>query len=495
MKKVGLICALILMQAFGAYAADDAVKRGMQLYKKNHYEDAANLLYSHLSSAGSQGQGQTYLSLGLIYFANAKLYRELYDASTAVQIDYLTKLYAADSKSESRFVKFYLGRALMEAGELVEAAAFFKKFIGEEKDQPPYKVLAKVNMGTIFFLQGTPDKAQNLWDNLNASDPGVLTALAAAYSRAGLKEKNPSGLCQQALDRLNQTAKPPPIGTISNIIEVYAGQGDIAKGVELLKHTDIKVFFEEETLVKNKVIRFYDPALLRNLSMLYEKASLLYLKKAADVIDDKLKDLARYYLSLGYGHFGSPDESMKIIASLISSARLPVQFQNKARVTQAVNNYLLGREKIAIDQFDSLLQSKAEPELVADILLACTQHRIEFPQAVINATALAQKSEDRRHQRVNFALGRYYLEKKDYLRATSYMEAGRDKSNKNRIEFNSPVMLVNLAKTYYLTKKFSEALEIYFEMSKQFPAVRQIQVAMQGVYSMEQKSAGDVKIF
>jgi len=229
--------------------------------------------------------------------------------------------------------------------------------------------------------------------------------------------------------------------------------------------------------------------------MLYEKASLLYLKQAADVIDGKLKDLAQYYLSLGYGHFGSPDESIKIIDSFISSGRLPVQFQKKARVTLAVNNYLIGREKVATDQFDALLQSKADPNLVADILLACTQHHIEFPQAVINATALAQEGEDRRYHRINFALGRYYLQKKDYLRATSYMEAGRDKSNKNRIEFNDPLMLVDLAKTYYLTKKFSEALEIYFEMSKQFPAVRQIQVAMQGVYSMEQKSAGDVKIF
>jgi hypothetical protein len=55
-------------------------------------------------------------------------------------------------------------------------------------------------------------------------------------------------------------------------------------------------------------------------------------------------------------------------------------------------------------------------------------------------------------------------------------------------------MLINLAEAYYQTMRFSEALEIYFAMSNQFPAVRQIQVAMQGVYSMEQKSAGDARI-
>ena len=84
--------------------------------------------------------------------------------------------------------------------------------------------------------------------------------------------------------------------------------------------------------------------------------------------------------------------------------------------------------------------------------------------------------------------------KKDYTKSIAYMEVGRNKSNKNRIEYNDPLMLINLAEAYYQTMRFSEALEIYFAMSKQFPAVRQIQVAMQGVYSMEQKSAGDARI-
>ncbi len=92
-------------------------------------------------------------------------------------------------------------------------------------------------------------------------------------------------------------------------------------------------------------------------------------------------------------------------------------------------------------------------------------------------------------------LGYAYEGKRDYAKAVAYLEAGRDKGNKNKIESNDPEMLVSLANSYYRTKKFSEALEIYFEMSKQFPEVRQIQEALQGVYAMEHKSAGDVKIF
>jgi hypothetical protein len=75
------------------------------------------------------------------------------------------------------------------------------------------------------------------------------------------------------------------------------------------------------------------------------------------------------------------------------------------------------------------------------------------------------------------------------------MEAGRDKAYKNKIEVNDPLMLVGLAETYYRNKKFSESLEIYFEIGKQYPLVRQIQEAIQGIYSMEHQSAGEVKIF
>ncbi len=78
--------------------------------------------------------------------------------------------------------------------------------------------------------------------------------------------------------------------------------------------------------------------------------------------------------------------------------------------------------------------------------------------------------------------------------ALTFLEAGRDKANKNKIEANEPLLLVDLSEAYFRSKKFSEAQEIYFELAKEFPAVRLIQEGMQGIYSREQKSAGDVRI-
>ena len=54
MKKAGLIFLLIVGLAAPSYAALDPLKRGMQLYKKHHYKDAVQILYTYLPSAESK---------------------------------------------------------------------------------------------------------------------------------------------------------------------------------------------------------------------------------------------------------------------------------------------------------------------------------------------------------------------------------------------------------------------------------------------------------
>ena len=135
-----------------------------------------------------------------------------------------------------------------------------------------------------------------------------------------------------------------------------------------------------------------------------------------------------------------------------------------------------------------------DPEVLAAAVLGCADAQAQCAKVLARADKAAEAGDVRRTQQLGYALGTYYLRKQDYARAIAYMEAGRDKSNKNKIEANDPEMLAALAEAYYRTKKFSEGLEIFFEMSQEFAVVRQIQEAMQAVYSMEQRSAGDVRI-
>jgi tetratricopeptide (TPR) repeat protein len=183
------------------------------------------------------------------------------------------------------------------------------------------------------------------------------------------------------------------------------------------------------------------------------------------------------------------------MASFLATSQMPQPYKDRIRVWQAVNLHARNRQIDALGLWDELMRKQPEdPDLIAEILFACSRMKMECPKVLQRAVALVEAGESKKHSSLNVAIGKYYLDRLDHAQAVSYLEAGRDKSNKNKIEANDPVMLVSLADAYYRTKKFSEALEIYFEMSKQFPEVRQIQEALQGVYAMEQKSPGDVRI-
>jgi hypothetical protein len=410
-----------------------------------------------------------------------------------VHLDYLEKLAAFRGETRSRLVDLYLGEALLEGGRPGKAARAFERFIGDKRVRETYREIARVELGLCYHLGGDGQKAKALWKSVNRTDPEVLSDLAAAYSEAGLTGEDPPAMCDRALALAKQSGDGIPIRVIKNALGVYAEAGLVEKGLDLLGLTDLKAFSCEEALGENKVLFFYDLALLDNLAELFGKASIEYLVKATT--DDRSRNGANYYLGEAYAIFGNIDRSAEVTSSFISSNGAPQQFKAKAKARQAALLYLKGRRTEAMSRWNELLQQRRNsPDLLADILSACSRFGVECNEIVTKAAALAGAREGKKFSSVNVALGRYYLGKKDYGKSIAYMEAGRNKGNKNRIEYNDPLMLINLAEAYYQTMQFSEALEIYFAMSEQFPAVRQIQAAMQGVYSMEQKSAGDARI-
>ncbi len=492
MKKAVLLCVMIVFFAVSLSFAGGPVENGMKLYKKHLYEDAGKLLYSYLPSLKPGEEGTVNLSLGMVYLSSARLYSELRHTSIPVHLDYLKKIDAVSGKAKSRLVKFYLAQAYLEAGKPGKAVAILQRFISDKKIKPKDKAIGKVSLGVSYFLSGKPKKAKSLWSSIKTTDPGVLSELAKAYCKAGLTKKNPLAICDEALKIAQKSGETASIQVIKNVLWVYAATGQVEKGLDLIKSANLKAFSYEEAMAKNKIIRFYDLSLLSSLSIIYGKAGIKYLEKAST--DEKVKGPAMYYLGIANAFFGDIDESTKVLELFASTAKMPAMYKNTAKVMLAENRYLKGDKAKAKRILDDMAQATTSPYMLSDILFACSRLQVECNKTAKKAFVMVEAGEGKAFSRVSFALGKYYLQKKDYVKAAFYMEAGRDKSNKNKIEYNDPVMLVSLAKAYYRTKKFSEALEIYFEISKQFPAVRQIQIAMQGVYSMEQKSAGDAKI-
>ena len=492
--KRWVILLTVMLAAGSALAADDALNRGMKLYKQHRYADAFQVLRENHSEGAADQRQKLQLSLGMVSLQSARLYQQLYGLSLRMSLGYLTRLIADEQQLDSRLVKLYLGKTLLQTGELTESTAFLAKFVNDKNAAQEDRQIAGIELGAAYYLQGKHDRAEKHWSGVNDGDPSAAASLASVYNRLGLVQRQPVALCSRALAQ-QPPGQRPSIAMVSDIIGVYAGQNRIDEGLELLQQADLRSYFHEEVLVENKVIRFYDPMLLQSLFQLYAAAAVFNLQAAAGGPNARLAATAGTYLCEGYEMTGEADRSLELADKILAQSKWPAWMENRLKIRRATAQFLLGQKEIAENQFEQLRQTKSDPDLSAELLMASCNYGIDFPQAVISATELAQKGEGKRFARLNYALGRYYLWKKDYVKAVNHMEAGRDKSNKNRIEFNDPLMLVHLADAYYYSRKYSEALEIFFEMSKQFPAVRQIQVAIQGVYSMEQKSAGDAKIF
>jgi tetratricopeptide (TPR) repeat protein len=490
-----VLCSVILiLLATPVCPAENPVTLAMTLYKKNHYQEAASILRNHLDSYKTDQRGASQLGLGLIYLKNAQLHRELYLTSLSVHLDYLKKLTSLDGKARSKLGYLYLGEVILEGGKPSNAVGYLKKSISIPNIEKKYREIATINLGLCYYLQGDKTKAKDLWNKVTQDDPEVNSELAAAFSRANITGQNPETICEKAIETVKRSGDGIPSRITKNALGVYVKNGNLDKGFDLLELTRLKAYSSEEVIGKYKVLHFYDLALLHNMAKLYGKASIELLIKAT--ADKRSRDLANYYLGEAYAVIDRFDKSVEATSAFLESSKAPERLKMKAEVCKVNLLYSKGEKVKARNLFMELLNKHPNsPDLLADILHICSRFSVKCDKISLDAEAIAKSGEGKKVSGLNFALGKYYLSRKDYKKAISYMEAARDKSNKNKIEYNDPLLLIHLAEAYYKNKQFSEALEIYFSLSKPFPVVRQIQGAMQGVYSMEQKSAGDVKIF
>lgn len=492
MKRIVLSFAVIGLTAVAGHAEDAPLARAAKFYKMNHYEQAVRF-HRFIGKVGPEEKGKAYLSLGVFFLDGSALYGELHEAALSVNLDHLKNVASVKGRDRSRMVNLYIAETLLEAGKAREASFYFSKVLKDAKVGARHKAIAKAGLGLAFHLRGQKGKAESTWAGLaETEDPEVLLELAAVYAVAGSKERDPAGMCERALGILKKQGKDS-IRVVKNAVGVYAWAGQVQKGLDFLWDADLKAYSHEEVLGENKVIRFYDPALMGNVSRLYAKAGVYYLKRAVETSGGG--DVALYYLGEAYSRLGMLEEAEASFAAFNASPGAPGKFRGSAEVGQAALLYRKGRKAEALKRLEELsVRYARDPLMQAEVLFACGALGADCNGAVSRAASLAEAGQGGKFSRLNHALGSYYLGRNDLGRAIAHMEAGRDKSNKNRIERNDPLMLVRLASAYYGAKNFSEALEIFFEMSGQFPAVRQIQVALQGAYSVEQKSAGDVKV-
>lgn len=489
---VKLIAAGVLMVVAGnACAAEDITVRALRLYEKRHYEEAERLLQPEIAAMNDGNRAAASLALGMSFLGSAELYETLYRTALVIELDYLTLLGRQKTTQGSRYADMYLGQVLGESGRHAEAAAHLRKFAALKGLKASAMLQARLEYAADLIRQRQMQKARQELSALDGGGPETRAALAGVYAMAGMTERKPVELADAAA---RAAGGKRDMRMVRNLLRAYSRSGAESKALELLKDADLGEASVVEAFGNSKTISFYDTSLLEDLSQVHLNAAVMYLEQAGH--DEKLAGTASYYLAQAYLLQGNADLAQRNAARALAQEKLPPQTRSIAQASRARAAYMLGKHAEAAAAWEALANTAAEePALLAVVLMSCTQSGAECGKLEKRSLALADKGEGKRYFPLYAALGKYYLREKKYASAFQYLEAGRDKANKNKIEANDPLLLVNLAEACYRNKKFSENLEIYFELGKQFPVVRQIQDAMQGIYAMEHRSAGEVKIF
>lgn len=494
MKKI-LILASALFLLNPAFASADPVKSGIEALQKNRYEEAVVFFSSASAQAGKPQDALLSLNFGIALAESAKLYRDLYGLSVKLHTDYLKRIASVAGTERSRYGRLYLGRTLLEAGKAKEAAGVFERFLAEKKVDENYRQIAKAGLGLAYYRLGMEKKALSAWGQVRSSDPEVLSELARAYASARTRGKEAVAMADKAFELVKASGKRPSAIVTANLLGIYAAAGLVDKGLEVLTSgvANLGGYSYEEKIAEYKTIRFYDTRLLSDLGAFYGAAAVKFLKEAAS--DAKLKGVAGFYLAETYGLLNDFTASESARKMALSSGALPAQLNYRTEMIGVENLFRSGKKDEAIRRLKGFSGGNPPEMLLAETLLTCAKLGAACTETASKAEGVAAGPQGgKRLVAFNRALGRYFLFDNDFVKAVRYMEEGRDKSNKNKIEFNDPKTLTALSEAYCGTKQYSEALEIFFEMNKHFPAVRQLQVVLQGIYSMEHRSAGDVKI-
>jgi len=490
-----LAMALASSPAVGAAAsgADDPLSAATKLYEKRRYEQAARLLEGALGRLDAEHRAQAQLVLGTIYLKNADLHEALARTAAAVELDYLDKLLKTGGEGRSRYARLYLAEALLARGDARAAARHFEQVRTDAGIEGRYRAIAGIGLGSALWAQRDAERARGLWAKEAGADGAPELALARAAARGHARAVDAKTLRRVADEAAARELSPR---SRRYLIEIYLAAGApepalaAARAADLGTASYVEKFKADKGTAKS--IAFYDLALLTNLARLYRELARQRLGEAA--ADPRMKPSAEYFLAEALSGLGDQDGALASAQAFLARPQAPAQYRERARARSALIAHRQGRSAEAESEWTAIAEKTSDPEVLADVVLGCADARARCAKALERAGQAAEAGEARLTQRLNFALGSFHLRNKDYARAVAYMEAGRDKSNKNKIEANDPEMLAGLAEAYYRTKKFSESLEIFFEMSREFPVVRQIQEAAQGVYSMEQRSAGDVRI-
>jgi len=461
--------------------ASDAIVAAKQAYANKNYEAAVALVAPALSSSQPRDPGDT-LTIALIFLRSAETHAALHRTALRTQLDFLTQLRQSRATLHSKFADLYLAEALFESGQADNAKRSLNIFLTYPNLPPREQAIAT-------FLLNSRDKKNT--STMPADEEAAVAWLASH------PDKEPQVLIDTLTPLLEKLRTQTPFLSarlLANAITIYRAAHQPAAALALLNQSNKGAPSAVEVFDETRFIRFYDVTLLRTISELYRDLANDLLRQLKT--DAKYKDTALFYLSESSLIFSDASYAQDGIATLANLQLLPKSAKPLLEIRLRAHEYMTGQGAKAMKTWaEAATNVTSDPAVSADAIQMCVYLDANCPFIVKAAEEFATRGRSDRFVPLWTSLGQYFLAKGNANKAAELLETARDKTRKVSLEANSPGLLISMAEVLRQQKEYPQALEIYFELARAFPAVRIIQEGLQGSYALANRSPGGVTIF
>ncbi len=457
-------------------AAKPGLEGGQDLFRRNHWAEAREHLRSQWEQIPEKDRPAASFLVGRSFAREAEFYRAVRRVGAEVGLAYMQELASARANQNVAWVPLFTGLDQLAVGMDKEAERTLMT-AGTRTSLPvEWKATARLRRAMALHRLGRGTEAA-----------------------AALKDPSPQGrFC-----RLLRTgvADPPPAAPqgrrerlLTAPILFRAARATEAEG--LLSGLDLDAPDAEDRSDPKKVLRFHDPLLAVAWERIGWERTVVALRPLAVGGTGAEKRLAAYYAGLALFHLGVPDESTKLL-SLANDPALGAELQSADRLLLSAASW---KSPISAADLASLWEAtQAWPD---SVLLWEELRRPDLAKAEPFATRLDARLREllppSTERQSGALVGRWGLARlgrgDDPADVLAALSEHQDKSNKNKLEWNDPLLLLGLVAANYRDQEYAQALESLFELSKTLPGLRALQWNMQGVYAARQKAGGEARI-
>jgi hypothetical protein len=476
-RRPALMATLALAAAPLALAAVKPGLEGAQeLFRKNHWDEARAHLRAQWSTLPQKDQGAATFLIGRSYVREAELYRALRRVGAEVGLAYMGELTAAKLSRGVAWIPLFTGFYQLEAGKDREAERSLLAVQSQKTVPPEWKASAQLRRAVALYHLGRGPEA------------------AAALQEPGPEAR----LCRLLATGVAEAPATPPKGRRESLAAaaVLFRAGRASDAERLLAGLDLDAPDAEDASDPKKILRFHDPLLSAAWERICWERAVVSLKPLAMGGVGIEKALAAYYAGLSLFHLGALADAAKLLGD--AGPALGPELQPTARLLVAAASW---RDKPpAAAELTSLWDAtRGQPDavLVWEELAAGRDPKTEPFASKLDARLkeLWLSADEGPSGALIGAWGLARLKRGDDPAVIlAALSVHRDASNKNKLEWNDPLLLLALSTANYRDQQYAQSLETLFEMSKALPGLRSLQWNLQGIYAARQTAGGEARI-